>query len=75
METENKFLVIDFTDGPQVIPRLWMTPSKKHVRWPEVRNMQTFYKIAKLEKKPDSSWKKELIVKEICDASKFHNII
>lgn len=67
----NKFLVLDFDDGPQVVPRIWISDSGKSVFWPNITNMTAYYKAVESEIEPTSKWTEIDFISEISSASKW----
>ncbi|XP_043468221.1 uncharacterized protein LOC122502304 isoform X2 [Leptopilina heterotoma] len=68
---EKKFLVLDFDDGPQVVPRVWISGSGKSIFWPNLTNMNAYYKAVECEIKPTSKWAEIEFKSEISSANTF----
>ncbi|XP_043468222.1 uncharacterized protein LOC122502304 isoform X3 [Leptopilina heterotoma] len=67
---EKKFLVLDFDDGPQVVPRVWISGSGKSIFWPNLTNMNAYYKAVECEIKPTSKWAEIEFKSEISSANR-----
>ncbi|XP_012058532.1 PREDICTED: uncharacterized protein LOC105621674 [Atta cephalotes] len=62
--TDGKFYaVVEFEDGPQIIPNNWLDVSVMKAVWPNFTNYKRYDKAVKLMEEPESTWIKHPIRK------------
>ncbi|XP_018045573.1 PREDICTED: uncharacterized protein LOC108685340 [Atta colombica] len=62
--TDGKFYaVVEFEDGPQIIPNNWLDVSIMKAVWPNFTNYKRYDKAVKLMEEPESTWIKHPIRK------------
>lgn len=67
------FFVIEFVEGGlAVVPSVWLTPRKKEVYWPPVKDTILYKKLVKRQEEVDeNSWKLYSVQKVFCETGKY----
>lgn len=70
------FFVVEFEEGGlAVVPSFWLTPRKKEVYWPPVKDTNLYKKMVKRQEQVDgNTWKLYSIQKVFCETGKYPEI-
>ncbi|XP_077257810.1 uncharacterized protein LOC143894967 [Temnothorax americanus] len=63
MSEQNYYVVIEFSDGLQIIPSNWLNKDMSMVRWPALTNVQRYEKAIRNMEPPKESWTKIPVIK------------
>lgn len=69
-----EYLIVEFSDGVQLVPTLWLTPKKKNVYWPRATTMNGYYKFVERKQVPEPNRTKEAIVILLGGAGKYYKV-
>ena len=61
-----KFSVVDFEEGPQMVPSLWLSPDREFCFWPSWANTLDQVRYDKAIKKcpqPEEDWGREVVLR------------
>lgn len=74
MSKEEKYYIIEFEDGMQLIPYNWLNTSKSKAYWPNFTNMLKYEKAVRNMEPVGKDWK--LYVQRILgSARKYKNVV
>lgn len=63
-DKNKKFVVVEFKDGLQIIPTIWLTSDLKRAKWPNCYTTYNRYdRAVRYMEEPQSTWEEHPIIK------------